>query len=214
MKRKKYTREILFGIQIIHLIFTAFFSCNKGSNSETFPPLLDCLSEEALTWTEIARSIQKNKNEYFSLSFDQRQLDSLKDEEKAALGFVLSFVGNECQRDVTHKEKLMVCTLTQALGFGYQCGDQHLDFLKYWFRFDNESLEELDFCYKTPNTATLQTELSLLKMAQCGKWIIIDMKADGMFLREDEFWEVEERFIFEKRNNHLFQLIDVDSIMI
>jgi hypothetical protein len=202
-------------LTFLYLVVMALtWACNKSSTSETFPPLQDCLSEDRLTWTEIAKSVQKNENENFTLYFDQRQLDSLKDEEKAALGYVLSFVGNECQRDYTHEENLVACSLALALGLGYQCRDQHLNFLKYWFRFDKESLEGLEFCYETPNTATLQTELSLLKMAQCGRWIIIDMKADGMFLREDEFWEVEERFIFEKRSKHLFQLNEVDLIMI
>lgn len=65
---------------------------------------------------------------------------TISDPEKAVLGFVATFIGNECWWDGDYSDKRdnLKCEILTALDLGYQCSDKHLGFLRQWFKNDNK----------------------------------------------------------------------------
>lgn len=119
--------------------------------------------------------------------------------EKAALGYVATFIGNECSWDGAYTENRsnLKCEILTALGLGYQCSEKHLGFLRNWFRDDAKSLKELENCPTTPNTATIQDTFDEITITTKGNKISIFFKANGVNLREETSWSWSETNDFE-----------------
>ena len=93
-----------------------------------------------------------------SIFINEDYCKTITDPERAALGFVATFIGNECWWDDEAKDDRsnLKCKILTALNLGYQCSEQHLGFLRKWFRNDKESLMKLEDCPTTPYTSTIQ----------------------------------------------------------
>lgn len=92
---------------------------------------------------------------------------SIIEPERAALGYVATFVGNECEweggRPDENRSNLK-CKLLSYLDLGCQCSDKHLGFLNQWFSKDSIALSMLKRCPTIPNTATIQSTFDEILM--------------------------------------------------
>ncbi|MFN0254153.1 hypothetical protein [Pedobacter ureilyticus] len=134
-----------------------------------------------------------------AMIIDKEFCKTITTPEKAALGYVATFIGNECSWDGAYTENRsnLKCEILTALGLGYQCSEKHLGFLRNWFRDDAKSLKELENCPTTPNTATIQDTFDEITITTKGNKISIFFKANGVNLREETSWSWSETNDFE-----------------
>jgi len=149
-----------------------------------------------------------------SLILNEAYLPLLSDPERAAIGYVATFIGNECQWDGDAHDDWsnLDCTIITALGLGYQCSDQHLGFLRNWFSTDKRVIFELETsnCPIIPYTATRQNTFDEIVLEVTGDLITIVYKANGVNLREQESWEWSETVYFRLAQGSL-ELIQKDK---
>ncbi|OYU94764.1 MAG: hypothetical protein CFE21_13820 [Bacteroidetes bacterium B1(2017)] len=130
---------------------------------------------------------------------------NINDAERAALGYVATFIGNECQWDGEGKEDRsnLKCKILSQLNLGYQCSAQHLDFLRYWFRNDPKALESLQNCPTTPDGATIQETFDEITVRTKGDIISVKYNVSGMNMREGEEWHYTQKDHFSFSKNQL-----------
>ncbi|MEZ4778745.1 MAG: hypothetical protein R2786_05110 [Flavobacteriaceae bacterium] len=106
------------------------------------------------------------KTEVNTLVLNKEYLENISQQERAALGFVTTFIGNECEWDgkPNQDRSNLNCQLLDALNLGYQCSERHLGFLRNWFSEDTMALNKLKSCPTIPNTATLQTAIDNISL--------------------------------------------------
>jgi hypothetical protein len=102
------------------------------------------------------------------------------------------------------------CKILTVLNLGYQCSDQHLGFLRKWFRNDKESLEKLEDCPTTPYTSTIQDTFEEINLTVKENIISVSFKASGINLREQRNWSWSETDYFQFENDHI-RLIKIDK---
>ena len=148
------------------------------------------------------------KDSFNMICLDEAICKTLSDPERAALGYVATFIGNECNWDGETKEDRsnLKCKILTALNLGYQCSDQHLGFLRQWFREDRKVIKALEECPTTPFTATSQETFEEITMTVKGADILIFYKVSGSNLRDLSSWSYSETDHFQVNNNQL-QLI-------
>lgn len=125
------------------------------------------------------------------------------DEERAALGFVATFIGSECFWDGNTEEGNLKCKLNEWLDIGYQCSDKHLKFLRQWFRNDTACLNRLNGCPLIPYTATRQTSFDEIRLSVKGSTIKVWFRANGMDLQTNENWYWTQEDTFESEDGSL-----------
>ena len=132
--------------------------------------------------------------------------------ERAALGYVATFVGNECEwdgRNPNESRSNLECKLLTYLDLGYQCSDRHLDFLNQWFSKDSVSIEKLKRCTTIPNGATMQSTFDeiLLETNTQNQIITITYKVKVINVRESSVIRYITTDIF-KYNSEGIILVD------
>ena len=140
-----------------------------------------------------------------TIILNEDYIQDISEPEKAALAYVATFIGNECEwnGNVNADRSNLKCKILWALDLGYQCSYQHLDFLKAWFRNNETALKALQSCSTTPDGATIQSTFDEINIATKGNEIIVTFKASGMNLRASESWTWNEKHIFEFNENEL-----------
>lgn len=140
-----------------------------------------------------------------TIFINQKILPVMTDAEKAAVGYIATFIGSECDWDgATNNDRSNLnCKVISALGLGYQCSEQHLGFLQKWFAADKDILAELENnnCPTTPYTATNQTTFEEVSFTTKNDTIIVAFKASGLNMREQSSWEWSEIDYFRQSNN-------------
>jgi hypothetical protein len=151
------------------------------------------------------------KDTFNSIFIDEDFCKTITDPERAALGYVATFIGNECNwdGDYTDDRSNLKCKILTALNLGYQCSDKHLGFLRKMFKNDPKVLEELksDNCPTTPDGATIQDTFDEITLTVKGNLISVSFKANGVNMRESESWSWSEtdHFEFDKDNIKLIK---------
>lgn len=144
-----------------------------------------------------------------SIVINEEFCKTISDPEKAALGYVATFIGNECwwDGDYTDKRDNLKCEILTALNLGYQCSDKHLGFLRQWFKYDTKAINELEACPTTPNTSTIQDTFDEITLTTKGKQIAVSYKANGVNMREEQSWSWSQTdyFQFDKDNIKLIK---------
>lgn len=144
-----------------------------------------------------------------SIVINKKFCKTISDPEKAALGYVATFIGNEClwDGDYTDKRDNLKCEILTALNLGYQCSDKHLGFLRQWFKYDTKVINELEACPTTPNTTTIQDTFDEITLTTKGNQIAVSYKASGVNLREEKSWSWSQTdyFQFDKENIKLIK---------
>lgn len=139
-----------------------------------------------------------------TIFINQEYCKNISEPERAALGFVSSFIGSECDWDGEPNSKYdnLSCKINTALNLGYQCSEEHLSFLRKWFKNDKKSLERLTDCSAIPYTASSQTTFDYIDIITKGDTIKITFKASGFNMRYQESWssKVEDTFILKNDN--------------
>lgn len=128
--------------------------------------------------------------------------EKLSAPQKAALAYVATFVGSDCDWDDEGAEHLK-CKILSALDLGYQCSDKHLGFLQQWFRADTASLSRLEGCPIVPFTATIQETFVKIDLKTQGNAIAVYFEANGINLRDQENWDWTETDYFVVEDDHI-----------
>ncbi|MDO6390791.1 hypothetical protein Q4E40_11685 [Pontibacter sp. BT731] len=133
-----------------------------------------------------------------TIVIDQALADRLTDAERAALGYVVTFIGSECDWDGNANEEFsnLKCKALTALKLGYQCSDQHLGFLQNWFRNDQEVLARLSSCPRVPFTASNQQTFDEVYLTTKSDTIQVWFSASGVTLPMNAAWEWTEENVF------------------
>ena len=144
---------------------------------------------------------EETGQKFSSILINESFVNSITDQEKAALGYVATFIGNECSWDggVNDDRSNLKCKILTALDLGYQCSEQHIGFLKRWFSEDATALEKLAICRTTPEGATVQTtfnEISIVANDEQNT-IAVTYEVQGMNMRESSIWRYTQTDNFE-----------------
>lgn len=147
-----------------------------------------------ILWREVQYD-QQLKDTVNTIIINESYCNTLPPAARAALGYVATFNGSECQWDGETKEDRsnLKCKLLTALNLGYQCSERHLGFLRHWFREDESVLKTLQNCPTVPFTATSQNTFDEIKMIIKGNNILVWFSANAVNLREHENWSWTER---------------------
>jgi len=116
-------------------------------------------------WRE-NRYDEELKTEINTIILNKDYLKNIHELEKAALAYVATFIGNECEWDgkVNENRSNLKCKLITHLNLGYQCSAEHVSFLSKWFSEDVTIVEELKKCPTIPNTATIQSTFNEIEL--------------------------------------------------
>jgi hypothetical protein len=138
-----------------------------------------------------------------TIVINQKLAEGLSDAERAALGYVATFIGSECDWDGKANEEFsnLKCKTLSALRLGYQCSSQHLGFLRNWFRNDQKVLGRLVSCPVTPFTASSQQTFRAIYLTTQGDTIKVWFSASGVNLRMNAAWEWTEENVFSVQGN-------------
>lgn len=146
-------------------------------------------------------------NSFSSIFLNLEYINAMTNQEKAAIGYVSTFIGNECwwDGDANTDRSNLDCKIITSLGLGYQCSETHLGFLRKWFSSDKDVLSELENsnCPTTPYTATIQDTFDKIVLTTKGDSISVYYEASAVNLREQESWEWSETVYFSVTTNNL-----------
>jgi len=83
-----------------------------------------------------------------SIVLNDMYFKNISEPEKAALGYLATFIGNECQWDgaPNSEQSNIKCKILSALSLGYQCSNVNKDFFKKWFFEGSEIIKEIESC--------------------------------------------------------------------
>ncbi|MBK7741159.1 MAG: hypothetical protein IPI42_11575 [Saprospiraceae bacterium] len=191
------------------LIFLASFGEVKGSTYKSAGANADTTKTFALA-DKTVKFLWRDSNA--SIVINKEFCKTISDLEKAALGYIATFIGSECwwDGDYTDKRDNLKCEILTALDLGYQCSDKHLGFLRRWFKNDMTALQELEDCPTTPNTATIQESFVEIVLTTKGNEIAVFFKADGVNMREEKGWSWSETDYFQLDHDNI-KLIKQDK---
>lgn len=165
-------------------------------------------------WRE-DRYDEELKYTFNTIIINEELCKSLTEPERAALGFVATFIGSECNWDGDAKDHFsnLKCKTLDALGLGYQCSEKHLGFLRQWFKNDRKSLNELKDCPTVPYTATSQETFDYINLQVKGNTISVEFGANGVNMRMGESWSWTEIDHFQLDNDNI-RLIKKDKSVV
>ena len=153
------------------------------------------------------------KKSVSSIFINESYCKTISDPEKAALGYVATFIGNECEWDGDPQgtRSNLKCRILTALDLGYQCSDKHLGFLRKWFKNDANSLEELEDCPTTPDGSTIQDTFKKITLNIKGDIISVHFKATGINLREQKNWSWTETVLFKVNKDSIWKQREIQK---
>lgn len=141
------------------------------------------------------------------LQINEEYIKTITNQQRAALGYIATSVGNDCYWDGDKKtdESNLKCKFLWALNLGYQCSDTHLSFLRKWFKDDKYIIERLQNCTKTESSAKIQDRFIELKMVTNNKTIKIIYTAIGFDLETQQKWKWSEESTYSFTENGIKQ---------
>lgn len=210
----------------LFIILTIWTSCNQF-NTKTKQASRDSKAVEAeptklslpdtiinFMWRDMKYDSSLNDS-FSSIFLNVDYIGVMTKQEIAAIGYVSTFIGNECwwDGDANVDRSNLDCKIITALGLGYQCSDSHLGFLRKWFSTDKEVLSELEDlnCPTTPYTATVQDTFNRIIISTNGASISVYYEASAVNLREQESWEWSETVYFRALSDNLELIKKVKS---
>lgn len=140
-----------------------------------------------------------------TIVLDDAYVASISDPEKAALGYVATFIGNECAWDgkAAPDRSNLKCKILTALDLGYQCSDTHLGFLRHWFRGDSTTLQKLESCPTIPDGSTIQETFDKIDVAVDDNEIIVTYTVVSINTRQGKTWTWDVKDHFQLHDNGL-----------
>ncbi|PRD48068.1 hypothetical protein [Sphingobacterium haloxyli] len=140
-----------------------------------------------------------------TIMLDEAYIANISDPEKAALGYVATFIGNECAWDgkASPSRSNLKCKILTALDLGYQCSDTHLGFLRQWFRGDSTALKKLEACPTIPDGSTIQDTFNKIDLKVDGNEIIVAYTVVSINTRHGKSWTWDVKDHFRFHDNRL-----------
>lgn len=207
-------------MKTVYLLFAALIIA--GCNNSTDKPAeisndsisqQDTVIPEPVALTNKSITVAWRANVYYSqlqdsvstILVDTNFCKHISEPERAAIGFVTTFIGNECYWDGDAKEDMsnLKCRLTDALHLGYQCSDMHLKFLREWFKNDPASLSKIKDCPLIPHTASIQTTFDEIRLTVKDSVIKVWYRANGMDMHSNDAWYWTQEDTFEVDGNSI-----------
>jgi hypothetical protein len=152
------------------------------------------LWREQVYYTQLQDSVN-------TIMLDTNYFKTMSDAERAAIGYVATFIGSECSWEGEANEDMsnLSCKLIQALSLGYQCSENHLGFLRKWLAGDQASLTRLSDCPLTPYTATQQSTFDNMSIEVIGNVIKITSDANEVNMNNNtvHYWQQTDTFMVE-----------------
>jgi len=173
------------------------------STSERIQPLINKTAK--FLWRENKYDKQLKFN-ISTITIDEKLCKALSEPERAALGFVVTFIGSDCNWDGKTKadRSNLKCKTLTALNLGYQCSEEHLGFLRKWFANDSSSIKELKDCPTTPYTASVQETFEYINLTVKGNLISVEFGANGVNMQNnDATWSWTETDYFQVDNQSI-----------
>jgi len=179
---------------------------NKNTSEKTFK-LTD--KKVKFLWRE-GKYDQELKDTFNTIVINEQLCKKLTEPEIAALGYVGTYIGSECQWDgeCNDNRSNLKCKVLTALNLGYQCSDKHLGFLRKWFKNDKKVLAELNYnCPTTPYTASSQNTFDEITLTIKDKNISVWFSVSGVNMPMGESWSYTETnyFLLDKDNIRLIK---------
>lgn len=167
------------------------------------PPTLTDKTVKFL-WRE-ERYDEALKDTFNTIIINEELCKTLTDPERAALGFVVTFIGSECNWDGEAKDDFsnLKCKALASLNLGYQCSDKHLGFLRQWLRNDSICLKELKDCPTIPYTANSQSTFDFINLKVKDSIISVEFGANGVNMRMGETWSWTETDYFQLAKDYI-----------
>ncbi|MES2688779.1 MAG: hypothetical protein V4658_00155 [Bacteroidota bacterium] len=201
-------------MKTLYFLFAALIIAGCGNNdskpSETVTDSIashDTIIPEPVALSNKSITVAWRANVYYSqlqdsvstILLDTSFCKQISEPERAAIGFVVTFIGNECYWDGDAKEDMsnLKCRVTDALHLGYQCSDTHLKFLREWFKNDQASLSRIKDCPLIPHTASSQTTFDEIRLTVKDSVIKVWYRANGMDMRTNDAWYWTQEDTFE-----------------
>lgn len=151
------------------------------------------------------------KDSVNAIFINEAYLQKISEPERAAIGYVATFIGNECNWDGTYKadRSNLKCKILSALNLGYQCSDKHLGFLRQWFKNDDKVLGELDpaNCPTIPDGSTIQKSFEEIILTKKENAISVSFKVKVINVRAGKTSTWAETDLFELNGDNI-KLID------
>ena len=207
--------EISFIVSIILLAscLQTNTNSNNSENADTASLTRSTIDTKTIPLTDKAvrflwredKYDEEFKDTFNTIVIDEDLCKKLSEPERAALGFVVTFIGSECNWDGEANDDLgnLKCKTLSSLALGYQCSEQHLGFLRQWFRNDNKSLKELEDCPTVPYTASSQSSFDYINLNVKDNKISIKFGANGVNMRMGESWNYTETDYFQVANDNI-----------
>lgn len=145
-------------------------------------------------------------DETYATHVDATALGSLADDERAAVLYVSTIVGNSCEllpTDDAAGHARYTCQLTAALGFQQQCGNAHEAYLRRWFAEDVPA-----GCVMIPITATVQSALERLTLTSSQQRLTVQYSGLGTTGPSGESWSWSETLHFERAAEPPLRLVE------
>jgi len=149
----------------------------------------------------------KLKGTYSTIVINEEYCKTITDAERAALGYVATWIGNECwwNNDYPNNDRTnLKCVILTALNLGCQGSEEHLNFLRHWFRNDTACIEALKDIPTTPYTSTIQDTFDSIKITKKENLITIWFKASGINTREQESWSWTQKDYFKVNGDKIY----------
>ena len=128
---------------------------------------------------------------------DKTAIACLSDAERAAVGYVSAELVSHCEwatRPGDTTPGHLDCPYTSALGFGYQCEEQHRSFLSRWLAEDLPPT-----CAIKPEGAYHQELLVKLEFSSIRSLIKVKYEAVGTTGPGARSWSWTETLVFQRR---------------
>ncbi len=173
-------------------------------STKTLKPLTLANKKVKVLWRETQYS-EEYKTDINNIVLNDEYIKTISEPEKAALAYIATFIGNECEWDgkASTTRSNLKCKILWSLGLGYQCSFTHLEFLRFWFRYNPEILKELENCPTTPEGATVQDTFDEIDMEIKDNKIVLYFKASGFNMRESKSWSWSETHYYDFIDNEL-----------
>lgn len=193
-------------IFVVTMLFLA--ACNADQTHSTKG--IDTTSSSQISEAKEVRFLWRDSSQTFQ--FDSAYAQSIDAAERAAIGYVATFIGSDCWWDGEAKEDRsnLKCEVLSALNLGYQCSEKHLGFLRQWFKSDSASLKNLQNCPTIPYTASIQSSFEEIKLSRKGNDIQVFFKANQLNTREGKIYYWTEIDHFEVNHDQI-KLVKADK---
>jgi hypothetical protein len=188
----------------------------------TSPPGLTPAEDSAVEATEMAEPLVADQptfdepapgplywmDQSYAFHASSARIALISQAERVAAAYVASLVGNDCNPapgvDIYAHPRgpFLSCRLTEALGLGVQCGEQHFRFMKQALGPDLPP-----WCVSMPTTAYFQTALTELSVSSSGRTTTVDYDASGTTGPDGKAWQWHETITFEQQPSGSLRLL-------